>query len=305
MAFAKHETFYIREGWLFKGMAAIKEAEKEGRLPTIFLDDDAPERLGIGQNMVRALRFWMQATGLAEEKLERYRAQKLTPFGEQIWNCDRYLENDATLWLLHYHLASNEAYATTWYWFFNYYAPPIFDEHDCLASLHNWVISNYPYQGIATGSLKKDVDCLLQMYVANKTSHMPEALTESPFSRLHILSRAEDERQRYRLERLDPSRLHPLVLLYVLLDRQSHARKGTFQVSLSDVLREPMNAGRIFSLTTTLISDLLAELNKDYPEMGVRFVRTAGLDQLTLPSIGAIDILTRYYNERISRYREM
>ncbi len=146
MAFAKHETFYIREGWLFKGMAAIKEAEKEGRPPTIFLDDDAPERLGIGQNMVRALRFWMQATGLAEEKLERHRVQRLTPFGEQIWNCDRYLENDATLWLLHYHLASNEAYATTWYWFFNYYAPPIFDEHGCLESLHNWVISNYPDQ---------------------------------------------------------------------------------------------------------------------------------------------------------------
>src|SRR5947208_135023 len=90
MAFAKHETFYIREGWLFKGMAAIKKAEGVGRLPTIFLDDNAPEVLGIGHNMVRALRFWMQATGLAEEKLEdRQRVQRLTPFGEQVWNYDR------------------------------------------------------------------------------------------------------------------------------------------------------------------------------------------------------------------------
>src|SRR5207244_6841353 len=109
----------------------------------------------------------------------------------------------------------------------------------------------------------------------------------------------------YRLERLDPSRLHPLVLLYVLVDRQSHVRKGTSQVGLSDVLREPMNAGRIFSLTTTALSDLLAELSKDYPELRVRFVRTAGLDQLTLPSCETNDILTRYYSERISKYREM
>ncbi len=40
MSFAKHETFYIREGWLFKGMAAIKQAEDKGHLPTIFLDTE-------------------------------------------------------------------------------------------------------------------------------------------------------------------------------------------------------------------------------------------------------------------------
>ncbi len=306
MAFAKHETFYVREGWLFKGMAAIKKAKEAGHPPTIFLDDDAPERLGIGQNMVHALRFWMQATGLAEEKLERQRVQRLTPFGELIWSYDRYLENDATLWLLHYHLASSEVHATTWYWFFNHYAPSTFDERDCLESLHNWVISTHPDQEVAIGSLKRDVDCLLQTYLASKTFRTPEELTESPFSRLRILSRVEDGPQkRYRLERLDPSRLHPLVLLYVLVDRQSHVRKGTSQVGLSDVLREPMNAGRIFSLTTTALSDLLAELSKDYPELRVRFVRTAGLDQLTLPSCETNDILTRYYSERISKYREM
>ena len=284
MAFAKHETFYVREGWLFKGMAAIKKAEEEGHLPTVFLDDDAPERLGIGQNMVRALRFWMQATGLTEEKLERQRVQRLTPFGERVWEYDRYLENDATLWLLHYHLACSEVLATTWYWFFNHYAPSIFDEGSCLESLHNWVISKYPDQEIALGSLKRDIDCLLQTYLMSKTFHTPEELTESPFSRLRILSRIEEDHQkRYRLERLDPSRLHPLILLYVLVGRQSMMRKGTFQVGLSEVLREPMNAGRVFSLTTTAMSDLLAELNKDYPDLQVRFVRTAGLDQLTLP----------------------
>lgn len=306
MAFAKHETFYVREGWLFKGMAAIKKAEEAGRLPTIFLDDDAPERLGVGQNMVRALRFWMQATGLTEEKLERQRVQRLTPFGEQVWVYDRYLENDATLWLLHYHLACSEVHATTWYWFFNHYAPSTFEEGSCLESLHNWVISKYPDQEIALGSLKRDVDCLLQTYLVSKSFHTPEELTESPFSRLRILGRIEDDHQkRYRLGRLDPGRLHPLVLLYVLVDRQSLVRKGTSQVGLSDVLREPMNAGRIFSLTTIAMSDLLANLNKDYPDLRVRFVRTAGLDQLTLPPCESIDVLIRYYSERVSRYREM
>jgi hypothetical protein len=306
MSFAKHETFYVREGWLFKGMAAIKKAEAAGQPPTIFLDDDAPERLGIGQNMVRALRFWMQATGLAEEKLERQRVQRFTFFGEQVWTYDRYLEDIATLWFLHYHLACSEAHATTWYWFFNYFAPFTFDEHSCLESLHNWIINKYPDQEIAIGSLKKDVDCLLQTYMTSKTSHTPEELTESPFSRLLLLSKVEDGSQRrYRLEHLDPARLHPLVLLYVLLERQEQVRQGASQVSLGDILHEPMNAGRIFNLTTITLSDLLAELNTNYQDLQIRFVRTAGLDQLTLPACKARDILIRYYTERSSNYRDI
>ncbi len=86
MYFAKHETFYIREGWLYKGMAAIKAAETENELPTIFLDQDGPERLGMGRNMVRSLRFWMQATGLADEdRADQGRTiHRLTEFGEWV-----------------------------------------------------------------------------------------------------------------------------------------------------------------------------------------------------------------------------
>ena len=299
MAFAKHETFYIREGWLFKGMAAIKEAEDRSRPPTIFLDADAPEKLGIGQNMVRSLRFWMQATGLAEEKSEdRQRVQRLTPFGELVWANDRYFENDGTLWLLHYHLACSQDLATTWYWFFNHFAPSSFDEHMFLEALRSWVINNSPEQEIATGSLKRDVDCFLQTYIPAKMSHTPEELTESPFSRLGLLSRTGDDRTRkYRMDRLDSSHFHPLILLYILLDRQQQVRNGALQVGLSDVLREPMNAGRIFGLTTTALSDLFAQLNKDYRDWRVHFVRTAGLDLLTLPTSDPIHILTQYYSE--------
>jgi len=307
MSFAKHETFYVREGWLFKGMSAIKAAENDGQLTTIFLDTDAPERLGIGQNMVKALRFWMLATGLSEERLEeRQRTQRFTLFGSQVWHYDRYLEDDATLWLIHYHLVSNETHATAWYWFFNHFAPSIFDENSCVEALSQWVITKYPDQTIASSSLKKDVDCLLQTYLANKAARSPEDMLESPFSRLRLLSRlGDDHLKHYRLERLEPGRLHPLILLYVLIDRQVQLRKSESQVGLGTVLHEPINAGRIFNLTTATLSDLLAELNKNYPEWRIHFVRTAGLDQLTLPVAEPMDILTRYYTGRNARYEEI
>lgn len=303
MSFAKHETFYIREGWLFKGMAAIKKAEEESLHSTVFLEVDIPEKLGIGHNMVRALRFWMQATGLAEVK---QRGNSLTEFGEQIWQYDRYLEDDQTLWLLHYHLACSDTHATTWYWFFNHYVPSTFDEQRCLEALRYWVIGKYPEQEIASGSLKRDVDCLLQTYLPGKGARTPEDLTESPFSRLRILSRVDEgSRHLYRLEHLNPDHLDPLILLYVIADRQSKVRHGISQVGLSDILREPMNAGRVFSLTTTVLSDLLAELNKDYPDWRIHFVRTAGLDQLTLPTCRPQDIISRYYHERAARREEL
>jgi hypothetical protein len=296
MHFAKHETFHIREGWLFKGMNAIKEAERNKQLPTIFLDHDAPERLGMGRNMVRSLRFWMQATGLAEEQIEeRKRVQRLTPFGEQVWLSDRYLENDGTWWLIHYQLATNREQATTWYWFFNHFAPTTFEIEACREALENWVITSKASRAVASSSLKKDIDCLLKTYTTSKSSKTPEELIESPLSRLGLLYQVMDKPQkRYRLEQLPARRLHPLLLLYVLLDRQQKLRPRSEQVGLGEVLREPCNAGRVFNLTTPILVELLAELKQVEPAWQVRFVRTAGLDQLTLPACHADEVLARY-----------
>jgi hypothetical protein len=52
MAYARHETFYIRDGWLRKG---LKLVEKKGF--DFFNSNDAPEELGIGKNMVQSLKF--------------------------------------------------------------------------------------------------------------------------------------------------------------------------------------------------------------------------------------------------------
>ncbi len=300
MPFAKHETFYIREGWLFKGMNAIQSAEAEGQLPTIFLDRDGPERLGIGRNMVRALRFWIQATGLAtEEKEEGRTVHRLTPFGQWVWRHDRYFEDEATLWLVHYHLVTVKDQATSWYWFFNHFTLTTFDPDTCLDSLNSWVISELPEQKIALNSLKKDVDCLLHTYITDEKSTTPEDLTESPLARLGLLSNVGSKRQPlYRREQVDPFRLSPLIVLYVLIDQQQQKRPDTLQVSLSQVLREPMNAGRVFGLSTATLADLLANLNKQYPDWSVRFVRTAGLDELDLPAVTPDQVLARYANER-------
>ena len=57
-----HEKFALREGWLNKGITRVEQN------PTVFLGKEAPDVFGIGNNMVKSLRYWLKAFGLIVEK---------------------------------------------------------------------------------------------------------------------------------------------------------------------------------------------------------------------------------------------
>ena len=101
VAFGRHETFALRYGWLTKGFQAISDD------PKIFEADDATVTLGVGKNMVSSIRFWLQATRLAERTKEGFFPTKLGDaiFNEEGW--DPYLEDEATIWLIHWLLSTN------------------------------------------------------------------------------------------------------------------------------------------------------------------------------------------------------
>ena len=88
MKFRAHETFSIRKGWLNKGIKNIKMN------PGVFLGDagNPMDVLGIGSNMVKALRYWMQATSLSKEPNSGHRNQSLTELGRIIDEHDPYFE---------------------------------------------------------------------------------------------------------------------------------------------------------------------------------------------------------------------
>ncbi len=294
MRFATHQTFHIREGWLFKGMAAVRHN------PIAFMAHDASEQLGLGKNMVRALRFWMTATGLTEEYWDNQRiAQRLSnSFGQLVWEYDRYQEEEGTLWLLHYHLVRDQDSATTWHWFFNHFSQPVFDPPNFVSALQSWVIGAEG-KSMSEKSLKRDFDCLVRTYLPDRQAHSPEDLIECPLAQLSLLAEANNGQvRRYRLLRPDPGRIHPLVLLYVLLRWQQDHQPDARQVGLAQVLREPANAGRVFNIGTAGLGNRLTRLSDDYPDLAVRLTRTAGLDQLTLPPATANQALTRYYETR-------
>ncbi len=95
--FSGHESFQCRQLWLKKGYEYIRSGKS-------FNDEDAVVVLGVGKNMVASIRFWMKAFNLLEQD------DKLTSFATKLLSddgYDPYLEDEASLWLLHYQLIKN------------------------------------------------------------------------------------------------------------------------------------------------------------------------------------------------------
>lgn len=63
--------------------------------------------LGVGKNMVRSIRFWVEVMGVAVPRADRTLAP--SPFGQAVFavdGFDPYLEDSRTLWLLHWNVTS-------------------------------------------------------------------------------------------------------------------------------------------------------------------------------------------------------
>lgn len=145
IVFARHETFHPRFGWLKKGFdAAQQDAE-------VFLHEDASVRLGVGKNMVQSIRYWCTAFKVLEDTT-RFKGKSdqqnglsgkglyPTEFGKKLlqnggW--DAFLEDPASLWLLHWNLLKPPCYATAWRFAFNLFYQPDFVKEQLLVELKN------------------------------------------------------------------------------------------------------------------------------------------------------------------------
>src|SRR5687768_11269319 len=73
LSFSRHETFSFRYGWLKKGVdAAAKD-------PDFFSRDRALIDLGVGKNMVQAIRYWCLTAGLIQPDETAVSRSRLVP----------------------------------------------------------------------------------------------------------------------------------------------------------------------------------------------------------------------------------
>ena len=103
--YSGHETFPCRYTWLPKAVQNLR------RNNNLFTDEDeAMVQLGVGKNMVRAIRFWADAADVAIANESPATGLRPSEFGEDILGPnghDEYLEDIRTLWLIHWKISAN------------------------------------------------------------------------------------------------------------------------------------------------------------------------------------------------------
>ena len=290
MKFRAHDTFFIRKGWLSKGMERIVEK------PDIFVDksENPMDILGIGANMVKALRYWLQAVGLTEEPNTGRRLQSLTELGQLIYDNDRYIEELGTLYLLQYKLASQKDEATAWYYFFNEFSMSEFTREEFVQSLQNYILMEEDTNTVAIRSLNEDFSCIINTYLPRYKSNPGKVSAENnidcPFGELGLVDIANKKQKTYKKTIPSAKSFDPWVILAIIMAES----KGRKEIGLNELLTAPNNIGKVFNLDAITMLDVLHEIENLEK---IKIIRTAGLDVVRLNE-------TLAFNECVKKYYE-
>ncbi len=269
-----HETFPLRYGWLKK---AYDAAEGEGDCSAVFANEGAIARFGVGKNMVAAIRHWAVAAGVFEEQ-EGLRPSALGRLIFADVGLDPWMEEPATSWLAHWHIAGRPA-LTTWYWAFNHYSALAF-ERDALvrgvgdlADRHGW-----PRASIAT--IRRDVGCFVRAYATPyvPTSTLSDDALESPLAELGLI-RATGRRDGFRFVRGPKPTLDPGIVCYAISSFWNDYAHDANTLSFEALAHAGGSPGRVFMLGEDDLVVLLASMD-DLTRGAYRWSETAGLRQL-------------------------
>lgn len=293
MKFRAHETFFIRKGWLSKGMERVV-AKKD-----LFVDksDNPMDILGIGSNMVKSLRYWLQAVDLTSEPTSGKRLQTLTSFGEMVYENDRYIEELGTLYLLQYKLAKNKNDATSWFFFFNEFVMSEFTREDFVQAIQNYILMQGEGSSAAIRSLNDDFACIMNTYLPRYKSNpgkvSPENNIDCPFGELGLVDIANRRQKTYKKTTPSPKTFDPWVILAVISDQAG----GRDEIGLNDLLKSPCNIGKVFNLDAVSLLDVLHQVEKSG---SIKIIRTAGLDVIHLNNQLTFNECVQNYYENIN-----
>jgi len=186
--FSGHQSFALRSTWLTKGVqACIRDS-------AIFRRENALVTLGVGKNMVQAIKYWCLACGMLEpHESKRFELQP-THLGRCLFDPDAgwdpYIEDRATAWLLHWKLATNKEYATTFFLTYNAFPRIEFSRTE----LVDWLDQRARELGktVPTDTMRRDATVWIRSYLADDgpSTSAVEDMFDCPFADLGLLRKS-------------------------------------------------------------------------------------------------------------------
>lgn len=290
MRFSGHDTFCIREGWLHKGLSMLVEE------PDKLFDDHAEDYLGVGRNMAKSIRHWLQATRLAKPNPDQRGRLQATEFGHRVLEHDRYFVEPGTWWFLHVNLVNDPPYADTWTWFFNQFNLERFDRATALENLRRYVQMRSSKE-ISVKTLDRDVACLLASYATPipADDDDPEEARDCPFRQLDLMSyfRTSGCYQLHQHVKPIPAEVLGYSLAMAFPDVETAG--ATSDIGLYDAGRKLGGPGRAFCLNSESLFEVASRAERHGRHGDIQIVGHAGSRNIRVVRRRPIQWVEAYY----------
>lgn len=245
--FSGHESFACRYAWLPKAVAWLQSDPE-----ALSDDDDAMGALGLGKNMVRSLRFWLEVFDVAESQDRRWR---LTDFGAAVFGADGldpFLERAETQWLLHWKVTT-QADRPLFAWRHVFYRRhrPDFTRAELLYELQRESrLAGFEHSDV---TLRQHIDVFLHSYVSTARDGAPEDTLDGPLIDLALIRPAgrrtsEEGRLEHVYTLATRGRPPASVVEYAILEFRRTRRSGEAVVTLHDLAYTEGAPGPTFRL---------------------------------------------------------
>lgn len=291
LTFSGHDTFHCRQLWLKKGYDFVKDGNK-------FTDSESVVILGVGKNMVSAIYFWMKAFGLIDKEGN---TTDIADYFFSVDGQDPYLEDEATLWLLHYQLVTG-GHATIYNLIFNDLRKEKIEfTKENFLSFAERKANEFGFSQFNKKTVSTDFDVLTKMYI--RTTEQVKDKEDTFSGLLADLNVIQEEKRKiedvgivafFSIPNGHRNSLPEEILLYTILDSDNFQNS----ISLNTLFQERNQAGSVFAITKNALMEKLESVSKNpaFRDYGITLSDHAGIKELQFTSKpNKFDVLNHYY----------
>lgn len=285
--FSGHESFPCKSLWLKKGYD-FNKANKDFNSP------EAVVELGVGKNMVAAIRYWYKVFGLNSED-ERTKWIPDFLFNDQDGK-DRFMEDLGTLWLLHFLLVYSNIASLYNLFFVDFQKERRrFDKNQIVTFVKRKMGEANQDHLFNANTVKKDVGVLLQNYCLPRNPQSNEdfstLLMDLDLLRQKEKKEENEENEKNKLFYFNiegKKKVTPEVFLFaVLMYKPDEDNTIPFDL-LQDV-------GLVFCMNDLEVIDMLRLLSERYSD-SLTYSDVAGIRQLQITQpMDSKQLIERYY----------
>jgi hypothetical protein len=282
--FSGHDSFQCRQLWLKKGYDYVKEQRS-------FNDEEAVVKLGVGKNMVSSIRYWMKAFNIIDSK------DVPTEFGKRLFDdtigYDPYLEDECSLWLLHYQLVKS-GIASIYNIIFNEFRrEKLFFTRETFLNYLKRIQEETPILNFNENTVAKDFNVFVNMYKGDVANSDIEDSFSGILSEIGLLKTiGKGKEEQFQIENNERDSLPETVVLYAILNNANYGSS----VSLNALEYDNNSPATIFALNRSGLMNKINAIAKAHKS--ITFTDHAGIKELQFKNkINAYLILDEYYGK--------